>query len=213
MVLLQLFDSAFARASRSVPSAATTTENSESAADNPTVLSSINPLRPRISAGNEMPLADHLPEEQQKQRGVSRSCGMCAALAIILFLSLGLWARPLAAAAGIGIELNRLEEQGPNCRAYLVVANPGETAFSSFKLDLVIFDRSGTIMRRLALDLAPLHTAKTSVKVFDITDTPCAGIGSILVNDVVDCRDAKGAVPDCIDRVSASSKLAVSLSK
>ncbi|HYZ39005.1 MAG TPA: Tat pathway signal sequence domain protein [Stellaceae bacterium] len=160
-----------------------------------------------------MPLADNLPEKQLKQRGVSSSCGTYPALALILFLSLGFWARPLAAAAGIGIELNRLEEQGPNCRAYLVVANPGETTFSSFKLDLVIFDGSGTIMRRLALDLAPLRAAKTSVKVFDITDTPCAGIGSILVNDVVDCRDAKGAVADCIDRVSASSKLAVSLSK
>jgi hypothetical protein len=33
------------------------------------------------------------------------------------------------------------------------------------------------------------------------------------VNDVLDCRDANGNVPDCVQRVSTSSKLAVSLSK
>ena len=78
---------------------------------------------------------------------------------------------PLAASETIGIELNRIEDQGANCRAYLVITNPGEIAFSGFKLDLVIFSGSGTITRRLALDLAPLRAAKTSVKVFDITDT------------------------------------------
>jgi hypothetical protein len=120
---------------------------------------------------------------------------------------------PLAAAEGIGVELNRLEEQGSNCRAYLVIANPDEIAFSGFKLDLVIFDRPGTIIRRLAVDLAPLRAAKTTVKVFDIVDTACAAIGSVLVNDVLDCRDASGAIADCVQRVSPSSKLTVTLSK
>ena len=110
----------------------------------------------------------------------------------MLLLFLALSPRPLAATEGIGIELNRLEEQGSNCRAYLVITNPGELAFSGFKLDLVIFDRSGTIARRLAVDLAPLRPAKTTVKVFDLVDTACPAIGSILVNDVLDCRDASG---------------------
>jgi hypothetical protein len=120
---------------------------------------------------------------------------------------------PLAAPERIGIELNRLEDQGSSCRAYLVIANPGEVAFPSFKLDLVIFDRSGTILRRLVADLAPLRAAKTSVKVFDIADTGCGSIGNVLVNDVLDCRNAGGNVPDCIQLVSTSSKLGVALSK
>ena len=133
--------------------------------------------------------------------------------ALFLFLASTVFARQSAAAEEVRIELNRLEDQGPHCRAYLVIANPGEIAFSGFKLDLVIFDRSGTIMRRLALDLAPVRAAKTTVKVFDISDTPCTGIGSMLLNDVVDCRDANGPVANCIDRISANSKLAVSLLK
>jgi hypothetical protein len=52
-----------------------------------------------------------------------------------------------------------------------------------------------------------------AVKVFDIPQTACGGIGSILVNDVIHCRDASGDVADCINRISTSSKLPVTLSK
>ena len=113
----------------------------------------------------------------------------------------------------IWVELNRLEDQGGKCRAYLVISNPGAAEFSGFALDLVIFDRGGTIMHRLAVDVAPVRPAKTMVKVFDIPETACSAIGSILVNDVVHCRDASGDVAGCVDRLSTSSKLAVSLLK
>ena len=113
----------------------------------------------------------------------------------------------------IGVELNRLEDQGGNCRAYLVITNPGSGEFSGFTLDLVVFDRGGTIMRRLAVEAAPLRPAKTTVKVFDIAETTCGAIGSILVNDIIHCRNPSGDVAGCIDRLSTSSKLAVSLLK
>jgi hypothetical protein len=113
----------------------------------------------------------------------------------------------------IGVELNRLEDQGGNCRAYLVINNSGSAEFSGFALDLVVFDRGGTIMRRLAVDVAPLRPAKTSVKVFDISETACGAIGSILVNDVIHCRDKSGDLAGCVERLSTSSKLAVSLLK
>ena len=135
--------------------------------------------------------------------------------ALILCRAFLSWATAEAAEAPtkIGIELNRLEDQGGNCRAYLVITNPGSAEFSAFALDLVIFDRGATIMRRLAVDLAPVRPAKTSVKVFDISETTCGAIGSILVNDVIHCRDPSGDVAACIDRLSPSSKLAVSLLK
>jgi hypothetical protein len=68
-------------------------------------------------------------------------------------------------------------------------------------------------MRRLAVDVAPLRPAKTSVKVFDISEAACAAIGSILVNDVIHCRDKSGDIAGCVDWLSTSSKLAVSLLK
>jgi len=136
-------------------------------------------------------------------------------VAVLVWLALFCWLAPGGAEApsSIGVELNRLEDQGGNCRAYLVISNPGSAEFSGFALDLVVFDRGGTIMRRLAVDVAPLRQAKTSVKVFEISETACSAIGSILVNDVIHCRDKSGDVAGCVDRLSTSSKLAVSLSK
>ena len=68
-------------------------------------------------------------------------------------------------------------------------------------------------MHRLAVDVAPVRPAKTTVKVFDIAQTACDAIGSILVNDVIRCRDKTGDVAGCVDRLTTSSKLAVSLLK
>jgi hypothetical protein len=135
--------------------------------------------------------------------------------AVFLSLAFYCWAMPGQAEPpkSIGLELNRLEEQGASCRAYLVIANPGSAAFSGFTLDLVLFDRSGTITRRLAVDVAPVRPEKTMVKVFDIAGTACGAIGSILVNDVLHCRDASGDVAGCVDRITTSSKLPVALSK
>ena len=136
-------------------------------------------------------------------------------VAVLVWWALFCWPVPVEAEPPptIGVELNRLEDQGGNCRAYLVINNPGSAEFSGFALDLVVFDRGGTIMRRLAVDVAPLRAAKTSVKVFDISETACTAIGSILVNDVIHCRDKSGDIAGCVERLSTSSKLAVSLLK
>ena len=136
-------------------------------------------------------------------------------VAFLVWLALFCWPAPGGAEApsSIGVELNRLEDQAGNCRAYLVISNPGSDEFTGFALDLVVFDRGGTIMRRLAVDVAPLRPAKSTVKVFDISETACNAIGSILVNDVIHCRDKSGDVAGCIDRLTTSSKLAVALLK
>ena len=71
----------------------------------------------------------------------------------------------------------------------------------------------GTWLHRLAVNVSPLRSVKTSVKVFDIAEAACSAIGSILVNDVIHCRDKTGDVAGCVDRLTTSSKLAVSLLK
>jgi len=129
---------------------------------------------------------------------------------------LALLAAPVAAAEDkgtIGIELNRLEDRDNSCRAYLVFRNPGMRSYIGFKLDLVVFDRAGIVAQRLAVEAAPLRPAKTEVKIFDIPQTACGKIGSILVNDVLACRDAEGEIAGCVEWVTTSSKLEISLMK
>ncbi|WP_245479651.1 hypothetical protein [Hansschlegelia zhihuaiae] len=110
---------------------------------------------------------------------------------------------PAAAASGVSIELNRLEARDQSCRVSLVVANPGDKAMDSLKLDLVFFDKDGVISRRLAVEAGPVRASKTSVKLFDASDTPCDGLSRVLLNDVTAC----GGAEDCLSMVSTSSRV------
>ena len=106
----------------------------------------------------------------------------------------------------VSIELNKLEPQENACRAYLVVKNDGEQAFESLKLDLVMFDKGGVVAKRLAVQAAPLPVGKTSLKVFDVEGHACPDIGSILLNDVLECTPAPTAPGGCLARIAVSAR-------
>lgn len=118
-----------------------------------------------------------------------------------------------AADVPIAIELNRLEERGSDCRAYLVSHNKAQAAHDAFKLDLVVFDKGGVIARRLAVDIGPLRREKRSVKVFDLAGLACKDITQILVNDVIECGVAKGREGECVGMIDVQSRAPAQLSK
>src|SRR5690625_761755 len=66
------------------------------------------------------------------------------------------------------VELNRLDPVENTCKASLVISNQTETGFESLALDLVIFDNDGIIAGRMAVELAPLPSSKTSVRAFSL---------------------------------------------
>lgn len=122
------------------------------------------------------------------------------------------WLIPqLVAAAGLNVELNKLEPHGEACRLYLVFANDTAREFSAFKLDLVFFGREGVIAKRLAVDAAPLKARRTSVRLFDLPDIDCTGIGRILVNDVLECSEGREEVGECHSLVTVSSRADIEL--
>jgi len=123
---------------------------------------------------------------------------------------------PSDAAAGaetVTVELNKLEPQGQDCRAYVVVNNSSDTTYSALKLDLVMFQGDGVIGKRFAIDLAPVRPNKKSVKLFDIEQTNCDQVASFLVNDVMECKTEAGPVENCLARLKASSLTKAQLSK
>lgn len=117
------------------------------------------------------------------------------------------------AADSLQVELNKLEPQDGACRAYLVFENRTSHSFSALTLDLVMFDHEGIIAKRLAVDASPLPADKTSVKLFDIEGLSCDNITRILINDVLDCREAAGKIPECVIQIEVSSRSEVSLTK
>jgi hypothetical protein len=113
----------------------------------------------------------------------------------------------------IALELNKLETQGSQCRAYFVVTNKNGPNYQELKLDLVLFKPDGVIGRRFAVELAPLKSNKRTVKLFELADTACDDVGSLLINEVMGCKADSGPVDDCLTNISVSSLTKAQLTK
>lgn len=122
---------------------------------------------------------------------------------------------PAASAPGESpsIQLNKLEAVEKGCRAYLVVNNPSSKTYQSYKVDLVLFQTDGVIGRRFSIELAPLKPQKKTVKLFEIDNIACDAIGSLLVNDVMECKTDTGPVDNCLQALTTTSLGKVQLSK
>lgn len=133
-----------------------------------------------------------------------------------VFLSPAVRAEPASTTAGpgaIAIELNKLETQGSQCRAYFVITNKNGANYEELKLDLVLFKPDGVIGRRFAVDLAPLKSNKKTVKLFELAETACDDVGSLLINEVMGCKAESGPVDDCLTNISVSSLTKAQLTK
>jgi len=138
---------------------------------------------------------------------------LAAAAACLLLSPVSQAQEPSTPTDGVTIELNKLEKSDKGCRAYVVVTNPTTTAYEAFKLDLVMFQTDGIVGRRFALDLSPVRPDKRSVKLFDLDGAQCDGIGSFLINDVMECRTSSGPATDCLARLKVKSLTKVEISK
>jgi hypothetical protein len=134
---------------------------------------------------------------------------ICALVAVALPLGGAIAAAQEPGRDQVAIELNKLEQVEDACRIYMVVRN-GSTAYESFKLDVVLFDTGGVIASRVAVGMGPLRAERPTVKLFDVQDQPCEGIGSMLVNEVLECRPADAA-SDCLGRIEVSSRTDVQI--
>ena len=145
----------------------------------------------------------------------SRSLFVAAAAACILLspVSQAQESPAPSGSDGVTIELNKLEKSDKGCRAYVVVTNTSKSTYDAFKLDLVMFQSDGIIGRRFALDLAPVRPDKRSVKLFDLDGANCEGIGSFLVNDILECRTSTGPATDCLKSLKVKSLTKVELTK
>jgi len=132
----------------------------------------------------------------------SKAVGTLMVLVLMLVL-------PGVAGAGeqgkIGVQLNKLEAEGDDCRAHLVLENGLDAALESFQLDLVVFDQDGIIQRRTVVEMAPLRAGSTAVRAFRMTETACGSVGRILINDIRACEGPEGAIEGCADRVRVES--------
>lgn len=133
-------------------------------------------------------------------------------LAACLILSAVMIASALAQGAAPPLprlELNRLEPQGENCRAYFLVDNSGGEALRSLRLDLFVLDTDGVAQKRFALEAGPVAERKTLFRLVDIPGLACPKIGRVLLNDVLACEGANGPRADCATLIETRARGAV----
>ena len=115
------------------------------------------------------------------------------------------------AEGSIAIELNKIEDAAGKCRTYFVVREDAGKPVQSLKADFVVFGKDGGVSRRLAAELGPIRSHKTSVKIFEIEEA-CSEISGVLLNDVMTCQPAAGP-EECLDRIALASRVPVKFFK
>lgn len=115
----------------------------------------------------------------------------------------------------IALELNKLETTEKGCRIYMVTSNASDAAYPTYQLDLVLFQPDGVIAKRIGMDIGPIKPLKRSLKLFDLDGLKCDRIGSVLVNDAMDCKSASGGLSqsECLAGLTLSSLGSVKISK
>lgn len=113
----------------------------------------------------------------------------------------------------LGIELNKTETTVEGCRTLFVFDNRTGHELNRFRVDLILFDPEGIYKKQLLLDMAPLYADKKTVASFLLGEESCDKIGSILINDIPQCRDGVGHTVDCVELLEVRSKSDIPLEK
>jgi len=112
------------------------------------------------------------------------------------------------------VELNKFEEiDSGGCRAFFLFRNQTDNSFDGFEMSLAVLDTNGVIDRLLSIDAAPLPVARTTLKLFEIPETTCAGISEILLHELSSCRPQNADEIDCFPILDLNSKTSAVLVK
>lgn len=112
------------------------------------------------------------------------------------------------------IELNKFEDsETGGCRAFFLFRNDTGKSFEAFEMSLAILNTSGVIDRLLAIDAAPLPVARTTLKLFEIPETPCNAVSEVLLHAFEACQPQNEEPLDCFSIVNLVSRTSAPLVK
>lgn len=133
---------------------------------------------------------------------------MSRRLLLSLFVAVALV--PVASTAQTGklsVDLNKFEpSEGGGCRAFFLFRNQTGMTFEGFEMSLAILDTAGVIDRLLTIDAAPLPVGRTTLKLFEIPETPCESISEILLHEIASCRPQNAEEMDCFPILDLTSR-------
>lgn len=151
--------------------------------------------------------------KQHPRRGWLRGLALSFVAATSLVLGSPIHPSHAADEGGLAIELNKTEDTADGCRSLFLFDNATGHQLNRFQVDLILFDQDGVYSKQVVLDMAPLYAGKKMLASFLFDQTPCAKIGSILVNDVPRCENGAGTVMDCVGLLEVKSRSEIPLEK
>ncbi len=131
--------------------------------------------------------------------------------ASLCVLSLSSWGAVAGDGPRIVFELNNARQAGDNCRLSFVIQNKMPAAVEALSLEIVLFDKQGTVDRFLKLKAGALPMGKMRVKQFDLKGRNCADISKILINEIAECKGKELSPAICGSRLSISSNTPIKL--
>lgn len=112
------------------------------------------------------------------------------------------------------VELNKFEDTDTGgCRAFFLFRNQTELTFENFEMSLAILATDGVIDRLLTIDAAPISSARTTLKLFEIPEISCAGISEILLHELPACKPQNSDPIDCFPVIDLASRASAPLVK
>ena len=131
-----------------------------------------------------------------------------------LVAAIVLWSSGASAQSGrLVVELNKFETIENGCRTFFLFRNQTNITFQGFEMSLAILDKQGVIDRLLTVEAAPLKAERTTLKLFEIPETQCEGIGEILLHEIAKCEPDRGGPLDCFTVIDLKSRAAAPLVK
>lgn len=107
--------------------------------------------------------------------------------------------------AAVTLQLNKLEDADDVCRAYFIVDNALDEPLALLQVDTFLFDPDGVISQRAALTFQNIRAGREKVAIFDFA-LACAGIGRLLINEVLSCEAPSGPSEACLGALGTSSR-------
>jgi len=104
------------------------------------------------------------------------------------------------------LQLNKVAQEGDSCRLHFLLTNETDTAFSSFRIQIAFFDRSGGFINSATADFLKVRPLKTILRFFDVPTLQCGELGKVLLNDAATCDAEDGPVANCVEMIAPTHR-------
>ena len=112
----------------------------------------------------------------------------------------------------LDIELNSYRQVNGACRLIFMANNRLGANLTSVSFETVLIDMEGIVDRLTVFDFQDLQNDRTRVRQFDLPDTQCGSLGSVLINGAATCEGDGIDARQCMDALNVSTRADMEIS-